>query len=808
MKTISFIFLALLGSFVYGSVNPKQDKNKAASMLNEAFWIWHPNEADVGEVVSFRKEFNMKDIPVKADFTITGDNSYILYINGEKIGEDSCWETLDKYDISKYLHVGKNIISVDVIDEGPPGALFFVGKIKFNDGTSIKLFSDKNVDCLKRSDSAVVKAKEIARLADGIWACGMGGGPGKAGLEKLKKEFDNGFRNIVHTQIHAKGLNIIPTPKKLKDLKKDFIIISKDKGKALIVFSRNDNSRFLAGLLNQASRDATGKSMEILDAVPEGSKNVILIGLPQNNPFVSQACQKRNIDVNALPEDGYFIFPFSGGIMLTANSEQGLIYAVYTFIQTWRIYGTSLIARMTEIEDYPPKGEKYRGTSPRVNKAFSAFYKFNYIRYRIGFLFPLNDSINNMRKFLQERGITLGLSFHPGYLNANRKEMHFCFSDPEETGRLYSRIKEAMDYGFKSVEIYQDDYPNSLLGCPECEAKYGKGLNGLTRAQVEMMKKICKITDGKIDLAFCPRAYGGVRNPDMQAGSDKKAGDKWWQSRKIISESDLPNNLTMVTTHPKMSYLKELDKVYKGKPAFVFHNTLLPFDFRYWFEPYPPVSAEHIAYAPSWSVTCLGDLELWRIHLLCFVDALWNPGKFLPLERAFAAIYGPENAEGLLKYSILTCGSAVPRGVIADCWDVPDDYPQAFLDTGWFGRANKKNFTTYKASSENIKRFQKIAEDADSAIKLIDSMKRTLPPDVAKKLKLNAERLKLDFEIWLEVLRFKSGEINGNVLAESIPKARKLEKIISKMRALGALGEGQAGDAEFEKAINKLIRRK
>ena len=803
----SYLLLGLLAFLAGGCVNQEQNKKEADSLLEEAFWVWHPNGAKVGEVVTFQKEFTLIKVPKNASITITGDNSYVLYVNGKKIGEDSCWETLDNYNITQYLFPGKNIVSAEVIDKGPPGGVFFAGKIDTEDGSYMKILSDKSIDCFKESDKNKCKASEIAPLAGAIWACGMGGGPGKNGVESLKKEFDEGFKDIVQTQVHAKELNIIPTPKKLKDLKENLELVSEKSGDAVIVFSKRDNSRFVAELLNQACMAAINKKIEITGTIPNDKRNVILIGFPQNNPSIKEACEQKNFNISSLPEEGYMIFPFGNKIILTANSEQGLVYALYTFIQTLRKEEKNLIAKKTEIEDYPPAGEKYRGISSRMDKAFGAFYKFNNVRYLIGFSFPLNESMKEMREFLQERGITLALTFHPGNRDLNKKETHFCFSDSEEMQRLYSRVKEGIAYGFKSIEIYQDDYPNSLLDCPECEAKFGKGLNGLTRAQVEMMKNICDIADGKIDILFCPRAYGDIKNPDMQAGSEKNAGDKWWQSRQIISESDLPQSLIMVTTQPKMSYLKELHQIYKGKPVFIFHNTLLPFDARYWFEPYPVVSKDYIEYAQSWSISCIGDPELWRIHLLTFAEAVWNPGSFLPLERAFAAIYGPENAEELLKYSLLTCGSAVPRGVIADCFDVPDDYPQAFLDTGWFGRAYGKNFTTYKPTPENIKHFQQIAMNAESAVLLIDSMKKSLPPITSEKLKLNARRLQLDFEIWTEVLRFKAGEINKETLVKTIPKAKELKDIIVKMKTLGALGEGNADDLEFEKTIRKLIKK-
>ena len=44
-------------------------------------------KAKVGETVTFIKEFNLEELPENANITVTGDNSYILYVNGKKTGE-------------------------------------------------------------------------------------------------------------------------------------------------------------------------------------------------------------------------------------------------------------------------------------------------------------------------------------------------------------------------------------------------------------------------------------------------------------------------------------------------------------------------------------------------------------------------------------------------------------------------------------------------------------------------------------------------------------------------------------------------
>jgi len=294
----------------------------------------------------------------------------------------------------------------------------------------------------------------------------------------------------------------------------------------------------------------------------------------------------------------------------------------------------------------------------------------------------------------------------------------------------------------------------------------------------------------------------------LPAGSpERKRAEKWWSSRKILSESSLPQQIIMVTTHPDVQYLEELHRVYHGKRLLIFHNILLPFDGRYWFHPYPVVSQEHLKYTWCWGIWCVGDRELWRVHLLTFAEVVWNPGKYLSLESAFAQLYGADVAPDLVKYAELTYGSLTPRGVIADCRYQPPDYPQLFLDTGWFGTSRGKNFTTYTATDENIGYFTEIARKASSAMELIDRIGKKLPPTTAEKLRLNAERLRLDFEIQSAVLKFKAGRLSRDELAESLKEAKRLKEVIDRMKALGARGEGSPGDYKFEQTVAALIGR-
>ena len=49
---------------------------------------------------------------VQAELWITVDNHYTVYVNGQKVGSDGQWETVEKYDVTKHLVAGKNVLAI------------------------------------------------------------------------------------------------------------------------------------------------------------------------------------------------------------------------------------------------------------------------------------------------------------------------------------------------------------------------------------------------------------------------------------------------------------------------------------------------------------------------------------------------------------------------------------------------------------------------------------------------------------------------------------------------------------------------
>ena len=128
-------------------------------MFKNAKFIWTDDNKKLNDWVIFRKEINLKDIPIKAELKIYCDTKYYLYINGEIIVFDGGLfrESTNKngyYDsieISNHLILGQNIIVFNVWHFGNGGrnniscenaGLIF-------ECENLNLISDKRTKCLR-----------------------------------------------------------------------------------------------------------------------------------------------------------------------------------------------------------------------------------------------------------------------------------------------------------------------------------------------------------------------------------------------------------------------------------------------------------------------------------------------------------------------------------------------------------------------------------------------------------------------------------------------------------------------------------
>jgi len=116
--------------------------------------IWH-KESKFDRIVLpepgkrfFRHTFSLPKKEVeKADFLISVDHSYTLYLNEKEVSKGKDWRKVDKQQVAELLIQGDNIIALEGSNEGKianPAGVLFAMKISFTDGEEKIITSNQN----------------------------------------------------------------------------------------------------------------------------------------------------------------------------------------------------------------------------------------------------------------------------------------------------------------------------------------------------------------------------------------------------------------------------------------------------------------------------------------------------------------------------------------------------------------------------------------------------------------------------------------------------------------------------------------
>ncbi len=87
---------------------------------DEAQWIWASGNTlkspiAKGETCFFRKAINLR-VPADGRIEIAADDRYELFLNGKRIGQGSSSRQMQEYDVTDYLEIGRNVVSVRVVN--------------------------------------------------------------------------------------------------------------------------------------------------------------------------------------------------------------------------------------------------------------------------------------------------------------------------------------------------------------------------------------------------------------------------------------------------------------------------------------------------------------------------------------------------------------------------------------------------------------------------------------------------------------------------------------------------------------------
>ncbi|MDR1494053.1 MAG: glycoside hydrolase family 78 protein [Planctomycetaceae bacterium] len=196
-------------------------EQKTTPDLSQAVWLWSEKPNDRVGIATFRKTFDLpEDEIAKATAAFTGDNSYRVYINGQKIGEGTNFKNAPVVNIAGRLKSGKNTIAVEVKNEGPnpnPAGMIGAIRVKFKKNNELNIVSDgtwkaspEMPDNWNRGDfddSKWKNAEVVGKFGDASWGkIETGEGHPDIPARYLKYHVQPKANNVVRATAYISGL--------------------------------------------------------------------------------------------------------------------------------------------------------------------------------------------------------------------------------------------------------------------------------------------------------------------------------------------------------------------------------------------------------------------------------------------------------------------------------------------------------------------------------------------------------------------------------------------------------------------------
>jgi HEAT repeat protein len=185
MKKRNILSLVVL-VFIHLSITCDSFGQEQNPDLAQAKWIWtSPAPTAIGEWECYtRKSFDLSAKATSAAVLITADNVYELYVNGTYIGEDGgydgiYWRSVERYDITKLLVPGKNVIAARAKSLGGHAGLVLAIRIECENQDPIEFYTDNTWPARKTFDdnwnqvnynsNTWPKAQVLHPMGQGAW---------------------------------------------------------------------------------------------------------------------------------------------------------------------------------------------------------------------------------------------------------------------------------------------------------------------------------------------------------------------------------------------------------------------------------------------------------------------------------------------------------------------------------------------------------------------------------------------------------------------------------------------------------------
>ncbi len=191
------LFCAVTMSAMHGIA----DGAPPAKPFQGASWVWNDllaSQSDQGsEPLYMRQSFALSAKPTSAELKITADNNYVVFVNGEKVGQDGSWNSIETYDVVKHLRQGPNVLAIVATNAGGPAGVIAWLRIKAEDKKETVVATDRTTRVslvetegwLKPDfdDSKWAKVAVLGNASIGPWNV-LGGsnlaGPGQPGTSR------------------------------------------------------------------------------------------------------------------------------------------------------------------------------------------------------------------------------------------------------------------------------------------------------------------------------------------------------------------------------------------------------------------------------------------------------------------------------------------------------------------------------------------------------------------------------------------------------------------------------------------------
>jgi hypothetical protein len=108
-----------------------------------AEWIWMPGQWETPNITVYaRRTFDLLAKPIEATLWVSADNRYRLWVNGVFVGEDDDFAVAERYDVTRLLKLGRNLLAVQVDNVDGPGGLLLEMRVRLPNGQTRCVISD------------------------------------------------------------------------------------------------------------------------------------------------------------------------------------------------------------------------------------------------------------------------------------------------------------------------------------------------------------------------------------------------------------------------------------------------------------------------------------------------------------------------------------------------------------------------------------------------------------------------------------------------------------------------------------------